>query len=382
MTILDLPTPALLIERDRVIANCQRMREIARSERLTLRPHVKTHKTLEGARLQLGGPTGPITVSTLREAEHFAANGFDDITLAVPLPPTRVERALALARRIPRLGLLIDDPAMLSTLEQTAKEHRARFSVWVEIDSGSHRTGLDPAASETLLFVRAVHQAAGLRFEGLITHAGHSYMAKTPRERAAISAEEVSKLSELRQRLRDLGVDVPVLSIGSTPTASMSGRPDGADEMRPGNYIFYDAWQAALGTCSIEDCAASVLTTVIAVYPQERRVVVDAGSLALTHEPPLENDGGWGIACDLDGNPLPMNVRRLSQEHGELVYTPLARPPAPAAWDESRSIGALRVGSRLRIIPNHSCITAAMFDRYYVVEKGSVVEEWMPVRGW
>lgn len=383
MKIDELDTPALLIERGRVERNCEAMREKAKASRVVLRPHVKTHKTIEGARLQLGARTGPITVSTLLEGEYFAAAGFDDITLAVPLPPSRIERAIALARRVRRLGLLIDDPAMLGALEEAGRAHRMRFHVWVEIDSGAHRTGIRADAPETLLLIREVAHAQHIRFEGLLTHAGHSYTAESNGERGRVALDEIQTLARLRTRLLDLGVQVPAISVGSTPTATAAESLDGADEVRPGNYIFFDAWQASLGSCSLEDCAATVLTSVIGVYPAESRIVVDAGSLALTHEPPLHVEDGWGVVCDMEGHPLPFTVRKLSQEHGELVYQPLAPPVAPTGgYQEKRSIGNLKPGSRLRIVPNHACITAAMFDRFHVVDRGEVVEEWRPVRGW
>ena len=384
MRIPDLPTPALLIDAARAQRNCDAMRAKARASKVTLRPHVKTHKTIEGARMQLGARTGPITVSTLREAEFFASEGFEDITLAVPLPSTKIERAVMLSRRVRRFGVLLDDPGMLAALEEASAVHGVRFPVWVEIDSGAHRTGLRPDAPETLLLIRSVADSRRVRFEGLLTHAGHSYTALTASERSYVAREEIEALVRLRRRLTDFGVETPALSVGATPTASSATAFDGADEVRPGNYIFYDAWQVALGSCTVDDCAASVLTTVIGVYPAEARVVIDAGSLALTHEPPLHPEDGWGIVCNVEGHPLPFNVQRLSQEHGELLYQPLA-PPRKAAgegYDEARAIGDLRVGSRLRIIPNHACITAAMFGEYHVVDRDEVKEVWRPVHGW
>lgn len=364
-------------------ANCELMREKARDARVSLRPHVKTHKTVEGARMQLGAATGPITVSTMAEAEFFASHGFDDITLAVPLPPARIDRAIALTRRVRRFSLLVDDPAMLALMESASGQSRVQFAVWVEIDSGAGRTGLDPRSPDTLLFIRELAQARSTRFEGLLTHGGHAYRETTHGGRTRVAREEIDTLLDLKTRLGTLGVPVPAISVGSTPGLTALENLAGCDEIRPGNYIFFDANQVGLGSCTVEQVAASVLTTVIGVYPRERRLVVDAGSLALTHEPPAPGASGWGIACDLDGEPLPFTVTALTQEHGILEYTPLAPPPSGIkGYDERRAIGGLKLGSMLRIVPNHSCITAAMYERYHVIDRREVVDEWVPAGGW
>lgn len=138
--------------------------------------------------------------------------------------------------------------------------------------------------------------------------------------------------------------------------------------MRPGNYVFYDAFQATIGSCRRDDCAVSVMASVIGSYPERGEALIDAGALALSKDlgpDHIDPQIGYGIVCDLDLRPLPMRLTALSQEHGKLKAS---SPPA--------------VGTRVRIIPNHSCLTAAMYDVYHVIENGNVVEQWRPVRGW
>ena len=363
-----LATPAFLVDRKRVIANCARMQQKAVRSGVAFRPHVKTHKTLEIGRLQHGGRPGAITVSTLAEAEFFADGGFDDITYAVPIAPEKLDRAASLARRT-RLQLLVDHPAAFQALEQFAEGHGISFDASLKIDCGYHRAGVDPEDPESLKLARRMAGSRVVHFKGLLTHAGHSYDARGVEEIRRVAAQEVRAVSEFRKKL---GSDA-VRSIGSTPTASVVETFSDCDEVRPGNYVFYDAFQATIGSCHLNDCAVSVLTTVIGSYPQQNKLLVDAGALALSKDVgPNHIDAkfGYGVVCDEALNVLPMRIPSISQEHGQV-------------FGQSRiDFDRFPVGSRLRIIPNHSCLTAALYDRYHVIENGAVVDEWRPVRGW
>jgi D-serine deaminase-like pyridoxal phosphate-dependent protein len=157
-------------------------------------------------------------------------------------------------------------------------------------------------------------------------------------------------------------------SVGSTPTASVVEHFSECDEVRPGNYVFFDAFQATIGSCSLDDVAVSVLTTVVGSYPERNSMIVDAGALALSKDAgPVHVDAtcGYGLVCDLELRPLPMRIEALSQEHGRISTTT-----------------NVPVGTRLRIVPNHSCLTAAMFETYQIVDRGRIVDQWQPVRGW
>ena len=369
MVLEEIPTPAFLVDLKRFRSNCDRMRRKAADSGVSFRPHVKTHKTLEGARIQFGGKAGPITVSTLAEAEFYAAAGFNDITYAVPIDGAKLERAAALASRVRSLNLLFDHVQALEAIEEFARARGFIPQLFLKVDSGAHRAGIDPTRPDGLELAYRAHESKFVRLVGLLTHAGHSYVQTEMGEIRQVAIEEAAVLSRMRQ---DLGLFDLARSIGSTPTASVVDRFPDAEEVRPGNYVFYDAHQAAIGSCSIEDCAATVLVTVIGIYPEHSKIIVDGGALAFSRDPgPVHIvDCGYGIVCSPDLKPLPARFFSMSQEHGQIH---LAGKVAP---------GAIRIGSRLRVIPNHSCLTAAMFDRYYVVERNSVVDEWKPVRGW
>ena len=343
------------------------MRQKAQRSGTAFRPHVKTHKTIEGARLQHGGGWGPITVSTLAEAELFAKHGFRDITYAVPIAPDKLPRAAALAKRIERLNVLIDSEAALRAIEEFHRAQATTFDVFLKVDCGYHRAGVDPADPDSARLATAMAESPAVHFQGLLTHAGHSYHARDLEEIRRIAAEEATCLTRFRALLGE-ELDEVTRSVGSTPTLSVIDDFSGADEVRPGNYVFYDAFQAAVGACAADDVAVSVLTTVIGAYPERQTAIVDAGALALSKDAGpnhVDPDFGYGIVCDTALRPLPARLVALSQEHGKLATS----QPLP-------------VGTRVRVVPNHSCLTAAMYDRYHVIEGANVVAEWRPVRGW
>jgi D-serine deaminase-like pyridoxal phosphate-dependent protein len=341
-----------------------------------LRPHVKTHKTLEGARLQLGRDDGPITVSTLAEARQFAAWGFRDITYAVPISPGRVEELEAFFQQGCRLTILLDSEITLNAVEDYARRFKKVVSVFLKLDCGYHRAGVQPTDPKAVTLAASMHDSAAIDFRGVLSHAGHSYSCVDRAGILKVAEEERSVTVAFANRLREAGVEVPEVSVGSTPTCSVVENLDGVTEIRPGNYLFFDGYQAAIGSCETSDIALSVLTTVIGSYPERNCVLVDSGALALSKDPGARHVTGgmptFGLVCDPKSlRPLPgVRLGGLSQEHGQIEVE------AGAPWDE------LRVGNKLRIIPNHSCLTAALFEQYWMVDGGGVVGSWKPIRGW
>lgn len=366
--LTEIATPAFLVDRTILQRNCTRMRDKAHASGVGFRPHVKTHKSVEIGRMQHGGMTGPITVSTLAEAEAFAAEGFRDITYAVPIAPTRekIHRAAALARDVERLSVLIDSEPALRALE----EFDFTFDVFLKVDCGYHRAGVDPQSPDSVRLALAMARSERVRFQGLLTHAGHSYHARDVAEIRRVAAEESGSLTRFRALLASEGVPEAHVhrSIGSTPTAAVVDRFSECEEVRPGNYVFFDAFQATIGSCTLDDVAVSVLTTVVGSYPDRGTMIVDAGALALSKDlgpDHIDPKFGYGVVCDLERRPLPMRLVALSQEHGRIAAKSL-----------------VPVGTRLRIIPNHSCLTSAMYDAYHILDRGRVVDEWRPARGW
>jgi D-serine deaminase-like pyridoxal phosphate-dependent protein len=387
--LLTLPTPCALVDRERVERNCRAMAAAARRWGVRLRPHVKTHKCVEAARLQVAeAPEGGITVSTLAEARHFAAAGFRDITYAVPIAPERLPEAVEIGRGIDRLSVLVDGPVAVAAAAEVAAAADARIPLFLKVDCGYGRAGVDPARPESVALARSVAASPHLDFRGLLTHGGHSYGAHSPAESLGAALEEAASPVAFARKLREEGVEVPEVSVGSTPTCTALTREvaaaggdgvgvwDGVTEIRPGNYVFFDVYQTLLGSCQLEDVAFSVLVTVISHHPHRNRLLVNAGSLALSADPgPRHVDPhcGFGLVADLAGQPLAgLRLTGLSQEHGWVE----------AASGDGRELEVFPVGTRLRIFPNHSCLTAAAYDRYHVLEGGQRVDEWRPVRGW
>jgi len=373
MHIDNLPTPALLLDREILCRNLDFMAARARSLGVALRPHVKTHKCVEIARMQRERGARGLTVSTLTEAEIFAGAGFDELTYAFPLEPGKIDWALALAERV-TLRVTVDNLPVAEALEAIAARRNQAAHVWLKVDCGYHRAGVDPATGYASHLARFLHEAPHIVFDGLLTHAGHAYRAASREELLAIAEQERAVPVNFAERLRAEGIAVPAVSVGSTPTMSVVSDLAGAHEIRPGNYVFYDRTQVALGSCQLADCALTVLAAVVSHQPGSDLAVVDAGALALSHDPgPSHLDEEPVRGAVLTGSdPVAVHpslrVVSLSQEHGIVQGS------------GSDDLVGLNVGSRLRILPNHSCLTAALFDEYVVVKGSEVVNRWKIMR--
>jgi len=356
-----LPTPALLLDLDVVERNLRTMAGRASSLGVALRPHIKTHKCIELAQRQRALSVSGITVSTLDEARVFAGRGFDDITWAFPVIFSRLGEVRELAARV-TLRVVADSFAAVDALAGLASPERP-LRVWLKVDCGYHRAGVDPAAPEAIRLAEKIAGAPSLVFDGLLSHSGHAYHGGSRQEIAAIAEEERAVMAGFAERLRGLGVAVPAVSVGSTPAMSVVESLAGVTEARPGNYVFYDFTQVALGSCAVRDCGVTVLASVVS--SRAGQSIVDAGALALSKDAgPAGRETLGEIFADYDAGTLEPDARlvSLSQEHGIVS-------------------AALAVGSRVRILPNHSCLAVACFDEYQVVRGGEVVDRWKIWRG-
>ena len=369
-----LKTPSLILDIRRVRQNAAHM--LARVESLgaQLRPHVKTHKCVEVARLQTKGhTTGGITVSTLAEAHVFAAHGFTDITYGVPIEPGKFDEAIELSRKCERLSLITDDAEIPRQLNDAARRRSVTLDVYLKVDCGYHRCGVEPHQPEAFEIPRQIADASNLNFAGILTHAGHSYHADSRKELLRIAQHERDVMVEFAENLRAADVPVPIISIGSTPTVTHIDHLDGITEVRAGNYIFFDAFQATLGSCSFENCALTVLASVIHRDRTRRKVVIDAGAVALSKDRgPVEFDStcGYGRVLDLTGDDLSLRIESLSQEHGAFTVS------------DEVTFQHLSVGTRVRVLANHSCLTTAQHAHFHVLDGAALVDQWEIRHGW
>lgn len=368
----DLETPCLLLDADKLERNCDRMRQRLASHGVALRPHVKTAKCVEVAVTALRAPAGPITVSTLREAEYFADHGFKDILYAVGMVADKVPRAARLVKRGVDLGVIVDSVDAARGLVAAAEREGVRLPALIEIDSDGHRAGVAP--DDALLF--EVARALGPSLKGVMTHAGESYNCTTTGAIEVMATRESEAVVSAAAALRERGHEAPVVSVGSTPTATFARSFDGVTEVRTGVYVFQDLVMAGLGVCSVNDIALSVLATVIGHQREKNWLIVDGGWMALSRDRGTARqqvDQGYGLVCDATGRPSePLIVVDANQEHG--IVARRDRGPIDLA--------RFPIGTRLRVLPNHACATAAQFPEYHVLRGGRPSEVWERFSGW
>jgi D-serine deaminase-like pyridoxal phosphate-dependent protein len=368
-----LPTPSLLLDRERVERNVARMGARIAGLGATLRPHVKTHKSIEVARLQAAAGMRGITVSTLAEARAFAAHGFDDITYAVPIERGKFEAVTQMNAIGVRLAVITDDVAVPGPLGEAARQAGVTIDTYVKVDCGYHRCGVDPDGPALAELAQRIGERTHLRFTGILAHAGHSYKARGAEQILAVARRERDVMVAAAARLAAAGVPVPVVSIGSTPTAVHVDHLAGVDEVRTGNYAFFDVMQVAIGSCAPDDCALSVLAAVVHRDVARGTVILDAGGIALSKDGGIADPDGvmhYGRVLDLDGRDLGLRLTGLSQEHGVVEVR------------DDALLTRLGVGSRVRVLVNHSCLTAAQHAEYVVCEGTKVVDRWVNHRGW
>lgn len=370
-------TPCLLLDELRMDRNITRLQNRLRPLGVGLRPHLKTTKSVAIARRVMPGPTGPAAVSTLKEAEEFAAAGVRDILYAVGIAPGKLDRAVALRTSGVDLSIVLDSVAQAQAVAAKSRQADVAIPALIEIDSDGHRGGIRPDDPLVIEIGRTL-QEGGAQLKGVMTHAGESYGAQGVEALVQVAEQERAAAVRSAEFLRAAGLACPVVSVGSTPTAHFARDLTGVTEMRAGVFVFFDLVMAGIGVCTVADIALSVLATVIGHQREKGWIVVDAGWMALSRDRGTANqavDQGYGLVCDIQGNPYgDLIVQQANQEHGVLAIRAGSRASLPL----------LEIGSKVRILPNHACATGAQHTGYMVVgADGQVCARWPRIpSGW
>jgi D-serine deaminase-like pyridoxal phosphate-dependent protein len=356
MTIEEIDTPALLVDRPRLEANIQRFAAMAAQAGVALRPHIKTHKTLEIARLQLAAGACGLTCAKISEAEVYAEAGIDDLFVAYPvIGREKARRAAELARRC-HLIVGVESAFGIQQLSQAASAAGVTLHVRLEIDSGLQRTGVTPEHAETL--ARLVHTTPSLHLDGLFTFRGASFAGAPTNDIHESGLLEGRLMVELATRLRSAGIPLAEVSAGSTPTAASVALVPGVTEVRPGTYVFGDRMTTHAGVNTPAEIALSILCTVVS-RPAPDLAVIDAGSKTFSGDVIPDNVGltGYGITTDGQQGLL----ERMNEEHGIVRLAPGFSPA---------------IGEKLAFFPNHVCTAVNLSDEIVVIQQGVVQEIW------
>ena len=357
-------TPILILDRARLLANAERMQQRAKALGITLRPHFKTSKSVNVAEIASAGRRSTLTVSTLKEAEALAEAGYDDLLYAVGITPNKFARVADIqARTGKQLILCVDSiemaKAVVAALPQTP--------VMIEVDCGEHRGGIASRAPEMIDIARAL----GEQFRGIMTHAGHSYTTDQIDRVKEIADAEAGAAREAAELLRAEGISVDTVSIGSTPTVLYADNLEGITELRAGIYLFWDLAQFGRGMCALEDIAMSVLATVIGHNRNAGVLTLDAGALAMSKDIGAQTflpDAGYGWLCNTETmEPTGLRIDVVHQEHGTVKVR------------NEEDFERHPIGSTVRVLPNHACLTAAGGYGCYHVTNGEI---WPRVDGW
>ncbi|MGX6444574.1 D-TA family PLP-dependent enzyme [Neobacillus sp. K501] len=353
-----LDTPTLLVDYRKLLTNINEMATFASDHGISYRPHIKTHKSVKIAQLQVKAGAVGITVAKIGEAEVMAKGGIEDILIAYPISsPAKIERLVKLLEKGVRLKVSVDNAESLSHLQKGLDQTPFTLEVWIKVNSGLNRCGVEPGRKAVQL-AKVIMTCSKLKLGGIFTHAGHSYAAKSLAEIEAIGIYEGQAVVESAEECERAGIQIPVRSVGSTPTYQIAGKIQGVTEIRPGNAVFFDRIQAGLGVTSLENCALTLLSSVVGVYHD--RIIFDTGSKALCLDKGAhgnETVKGFG---HIIGHPEVV-IERLSEEHGVGVFL-----------QETD----LKLNDKVQIIPNHACTVVNQFEEYIIHENGKVIDVW------
>jgi D-serine deaminase-like pyridoxal phosphate-dependent protein len=359
----DLPTPQVVIDHARAMRNIDRAQTLADGARLRLRPHAKTHKSPVVARWQIERGAVGVCCAKVGEAEVFVAAGINDIRLPYPVNPSNAPRLVALMDRA-SLSIIVDHLDVARGWSDAMQRAGRTLDVLVKVDVGFHRCGIDPA-DQPIPFIQAIASLKGLRLRGLLSHAGHGYHAASEAELESVARREAELLIGLRDEATKAGVAIDEISVGATPTLRFSARQTGLTELRPGNYVYFDRTQVALGAATLDDCALTVVATVVS-KPAADRIILDCGSKTLANDQArgIAKAAGFGaVLAGEAGAPRrideSLTIERLSEEHATV-----------------RVAGGttLKPGDRVVVVPNHSCVVSNLVDSVRLVEGDRVID--------
>lgn len=346
-----IDTPALVVDLDKMEQNLKRMAERAKKAGVRLRPHVKTHKSPWIALKQLEYGASGITVAKIGEAEVMRKRGITDILIAYPIVGELKLRRLEALAADTDVTVALDSVEAAKGISEVGKRLGRAMPLYIDVDTGLHRCGREPG-EQTLQLVEEIAGLQYVRLAGLMTHAGHSYKAADREEQIRVAREEGRLLVETKMLIRDrLGIDIPEISPGSTPTSFYCGEVEGITEIRPGTYVFNDATLMSLGLVTPDECALTIHAAVVS-RPSDDRAIIDAGSKTLSSDKGAYTDG-YGFIPGLPN----VRIDRLSEEHGVLEL-----PPGTA----------IAVGDCIDIIPNHVCPTVNLVDELIGIRGGQV----------
>lgn len=371
-----LDTPVAVVDVSRMQRNIQRMQNQADRQGVRLRPHVKTTKCEQVVAAQVKAGAQGITVSTLKEAQAFFAQGITDILYAVAMAPTKLNQALELRRAGCSLTIVTDSVAGARAITDFCRTHGERFEVFIEIDSDHHRSGVRSDDPVLIEIARILHEG-GAVLKGVMTHAGESYKLNTLEALQEIAEIERSECVAAAQAIRSAGLPCQEVSVGSTPTALSAVHLDGVTELRAGVYVFFDLVMHNVGVCQLDELALSVLTTVIGHQPEKGWIITDSGWMAMSRDRGTQSqqcDFGYGLVCDAEGKLIDgLQLRSANQEHGV------------ASFEEGQKVDVEQrfpIGTRLRILPNHACATGAQYPAYEALEENGAISHWSRLNGW
>ncbi len=373
MILSELATPALLLEKEKLMVNIARMQASADRLGVQLRPHLKTLKAARAAEVLMTSGARGITVSTLKEASYFLEHGFKDIVYAVGMVPAKLPEVASMMARGADIKIMTDNLEVARVIATEANQSGISYKLLIEVDCGDNRGGLH-SESEELLHIAELIVNSSAHFQGVLTHAGHSYGANDISAIEKIAEQERETVVRAATRVRTAGYAVDTVSLGSTPTGLYATDLTGITELRAGVYTVFDMDQQSRGVCETEEIALSVLSCVIGHNKAAGKILLDAGGLALSKDRSADKfrpEVGYGQICNSDGTVIPeLYVTSVSQEHGHVRVR------------DVNDYALFPVGSHLRILPVHACMTAAAYDYFNIIENGVISEKWDRVNGW